>query len=348
MPITLREVAQLVKGELRGDGAIVIESVGPIEEAGPGQIAALDGERFLEAAMRSGAAALLVPPKLASRIDKPCVVTPVPQIAQNALIDRLGLWRAGWLGEGIHETAVIDPSAELAEGVAVGACSVVGPRARIGAGSRLHPHAVVEGGATIGARCRIHSHAVICAPATLGDDCVVLCGAVIGGEGFGFGFGPAGAVRIRHLGRVVIGNRVEVGNHVTIDRARFGVTSVGDDVKLDSHVHLGHNVSVGARTIFAAQGGVAGSTRIGENCLLGGQVGVADHIEIASGARFAAKSGIASDIKEPGDYFGFWAKERRSAFKELIALGKLPEALKEIERLRRELDELRERLARGS
>jgi UDP-3-O-[3-hydroxymyristoyl] glucosamine N-acyltransferase len=329
-PITLSEVAQLVKGELRGDGAIVIEGVGPIEEAGPGQIAALDSERFLEAAKRCGAAALLVPPLLAARIDKPCVVTPVPQIAQNALIDRLGLWRAGWLEEGIHESAVIDRSAELAAGVAVGALAVVGPRARIGAGTRLHPHAV------------------ICAPATLGDDCVVLCGAVIGGEGFGFGFGPTGAVRIRHLGRVVLGNRVEVGNHVTIDRARFGATSVGDDVKLDSHVHLGHNVSVGARTIFAAQGGVAGSTRIGENCLLGAQVGVADHVEIASGARLAAKSGVASDIKEPGDYFGLWAKERRVAFKELIALGRLPEALKEIERLRRELDALRSRLAPGS
>ncbi len=339
--LTLKEVAELVEGQLQGDGAIVIDGVGPIEEARPGQLAALDGERFLDAARRSKASALLAPPNLAAQIDRPCIVVKFPQIAQNRVIDRLGLWPLPWLATGRHPSADVDPSAELGEGVAVGPFAVVGPRARIGASTRLYPHAVVEGGATIGARCRVHSHAVVGAPATIGDDCVVGHAAVVAGEGFGFGFGPTGPVRLRHLGRVVVGNRVEIGNHATIDRARFGETRVGDDVKIDSHVHLGHNVVVGARTVLAALTGVAGSSEIGENCLLGGQVGVADHVKITSNVRVAAKSGVATTIDQPGDYFGYWAKERRTALREIVATGKLPEALKELERLRREVEALR-------
>jgi UDP-3-O-[3-hydroxymyristoyl] glucosamine N-acyltransferase len=341
MGMTLKQVAELVEGELLADGAVTISGVGPIEEAKGDQIAALDGERFLEAARRSKAAALLVPPALAPKLDRPRIVVRFPQIAQNRVIERLGLWTLPWSGRGRHPTAIVDAGAQVADDVSIGPYAVVGPGARIGAGSRLDPHAVVEGGATIGARCHVHSHAVIGAPATIGDDCTIGRGAVLAGEGFGFGFGPTGAVRLRHLGRVVLGNRVEIGSHATLDRARFGDTRLGDDVKIDSQVHLGHNVVVGARTILAAQTGVAGSTEIGENCLFGGQVGVGDHLKIANGVRIAAKSGVSCDLEKPGDYYGSWAKERRVGLREVSALGRLPEALKEIERLRREVAELR-------
>jgi UDP-3-O-[3-hydroxymyristoyl] glucosamine N-acyltransferase len=346
MGLRLDEVATLVAGRLEGgaNASTVIDGVGPIEEAGPAQIAALDGERFLAQARASRAAALLVPAKLATQIDRPRIVVASPQIAQNAVIERLGLWRWPWPREGRHPTAVVDPTAQIGEGVAIGAYAAVGAGARLGAGTQLEPHAVVEASAVVGARCVVQSHAVVCSCATLGDECVVGHGAVVGGEGFGFGFGPTGPVRLRHLGRVILGNRVHVGNGTTIDRARFGDSRVGDDVKLDSHVHLGHNVVVGARTILAAHTGVAGSSEIGENCLLGGQVGIADHVKITSNVRLAARSGIGSNVEEAGDYFGFWAKERGVAMRELAAVAKLPDALREVSRLRREVDELRARL----
>lgn len=335
--LTLAQVAALVQGRLQGDdgaAGVVIDGVGPIESAGSNEIAALDDKRFLEAAKASGAAALLCPPKLAAELTgKRLIVTPMPQIAQNRVIDELGLWPSPWNETGQHPNAVVDATAILGEGVAIGACAVVGPRARIGAGTRLYPHAVVEADAVVGARGRIHSHAVICACATIGDDCVIGHGAVVGGEGFGFGFGPTGPVRLRHIGRVIVGHRVDVGNHVTIDRARFGETRVADDVKLDSKVHLGHNVSVGARTILAGLTGVAGSSEIGENCLMGGQTGIADHVKVASNSRFGARSGIASSITEPGDYFGFWARPHRQALREMVASERLPEALKTIAKL---------------
>jgi UDP-3-O-[3-hydroxymyristoyl] glucosamine N-acyltransferase len=342
--LTLKEVAELVQGRLLGENgaeSIRIVGVGAIEEARPDQIAALDDERFLAAARASKAAAVLAPPKLAEKLERTRIVVAFPQIAQNRVIDQLGLWTLPWQEAGRAPSAQVDRTAEIGEGVAIGAGAVVGARARLGAGTRLYPHAIVEPGATIGARCRIHANAVIGAPATLGDECVIGHGAVIAGEGFGFGFGPTGPVRLRHLGRVILGNRVEVGNHSTIDRARFGDTRIGDDVKIDSQVHLGHNVVVGARTILAALCGVAGSSEIGENCLIGGQVGIADHVKIPSNTRIGAKSGIASTLEEPGDYFGFWAKEKRIAFRELAAMAKLPELMKELEQLKRELEEQR-------
>jgi UDP-3-O-[3-hydroxymyristoyl] glucosamine N-acyltransferase len=345
MSMTLQEIAALVGGKLEGDGAAVVRGVGPIEEARPDQIAALDDPRFLAQAKTSQAAALLVPPKLAPQIDRVKIVVGFPQIAQNQVIEALGLWSWPWPAAGRHPTAVVDPSAAIGEGVAIGAYAVVGAGAKIGAGTQLEPLAVVEPGAVVGARCLIQSHAVVASCATLGDECVVFHGAVVGGEGFGFGFGPRGAVRLRHLGRVVVGHRVHVGNGTTIDRARFGDSRVGDDAKLDSHVHLGHNVVVGARTIMAAHTGVAGSSEIGENCLVGGQVGIADHVKITSNVRLAARSGVAGTIEEPGDYFGFWAKERGVAMRELAAISKLPEALRELTRLKKEVEELRAKIA---
>ncbi len=344
MTLTLREVAELVQGRLVGDGSIVIDGVGPIESAAPSQLAALDSDRFLEAARRSTAAALLCTEKLAAQIDRPRIVTPVPQIAQNRVIERLGLWQLPWTEAGRHPAAIVDPTALLGDGVMLGPCAVVGARARIGAGTRLYPHAVVEPDATIGARCRVHSHAVVCSPATIGDDCVIGHGAIVAGEGFGFGFGPTGAVRLRHLGRVVIGNRVDIGNHTTIDRARFGDTRVDDDVKLDSHVHLGHNVAIGERTICAAFTGIAGSSTIGADCLLGGQSGVTDHVDVTNGCRFAARSGIGKSITEPGDYFGFWVKERRVGLREMIATKNLPDALKALEKLEAKVADLERKL----
>src|SRR5262249_5124128 len=239
MSITLNEIAALVGGQLEAARATVMHGVAPIEEARPDQIAALDAARFLAQAKTSRAAALLVPPKLAAQIERPKIVVGFPQIAQNQVIEKLGLWKWPWPATGHHPTAVVYPSAVVGSDVAIGAFAVVGAGPRVGAGTQREPHAGVEPGAVIGARCVIQSHAVVGSCATLGDECVVGHGAVVGGEGFGFGFGPRGPVRLRHLGRVIVGNRVHIGNGAPLDRARFGDSKVGDDAKLDSHVHLG-------------------------------------------------------------------------------------------------------------
>ncbi len=212
----------------------------------------------------------------------------------------------------------------------------------IGADHRAH--VVIEGGAQLGEHCVVHPHAFLGRAVTVGNQSILGASCVVGGIGFGFGFGQRGAVRLHHLGRVEIGDRTEVGSGATIDRARFGVTRIGNDVKIDSQVHIGHNCSVGDGTILAAQVGMAGSADVGSRCLLGGQAGISGHLSIADGTMIAAKAGIARTLSKPGKYFGYVAKESVQAMRELAAIGKLPAALRELRALQAEVEELRKKL----
>ena len=273
-------------------------------------------------------------------MSRPRVVVASPQIALNAVIEHLGLAEPG-LEAGIHETAVVGAGAELAEDVRVGPYAVIGSGARIGSRTQIHAHAVIEPGATLGAGCRVHPHAVVGTSVRLGDDVVIGASAVVGGTGFGFGFGARGPERLHHLGSVEIGDRSELGIGVTVDRARFGSTRIGCDVKIDNQVHVAHNCSIGDRTVIAAQVGLAGSTHIGSQCLIGGQAGFAGHLRIADGVQIAAKAGVTNNIETPGQYFGYVAKERRAAFREVASMAKLPAALREIRALKEEVEVLR-------
>lgn len=347
MSMTLGQIAELVEGQLVGDGSIPIHGVGALETAGAGEIAPLHAERLLDAARASSASAFLVNPELAAEIQTAHVIVALPQAALNRVIDELDLC-PGPDQKGVHPTAVVHPDARLADDVAVGPFAVIDADAEIGAGTRIRPQVVIERGARIGERCVIHPHAFICSQARIGNDVVIGASAVIGAEGFGFEIGPAGSIRLRHIGTVEIGDRAELGSGTTIDRARFGATRIENDVKIDSQVHIGHNCSVGQHTHLSAQVGVAGSTKIGQQCMLGGQVGLADHITIADKTSIGAKSGVGGDLPDGGKYFGFWAKDAAVALREVAALAKLPAALKELKNLRDEVERLRARLGEHS
>ena len=344
MPVTLAEIAEAVAGELRGEPGLVIRGVNSVTDGAADELVALEDERLFDGLAECRAGALLLDPKHADKLDRPGVLAAFPQVALNRVIDLLDANPEVGL-EGVHSHAQIDPSAELGEGCAVGPGAVVGPGARIGAGSRIHAHAIVEGGAVLGERCIVHPHAVIGRQTRAGDEVVVGAHAVVAGCGFGFGFTDRGPVRLHHIGTVELGNRVEIGPSATVDRGRFGVTRLGDGVKLDAHVHVAHNCTIGPYTVLAAQVGLAGSSHLGSACLLGGQVGVAGHLHVADGVQLAAKSGVASSLEKPGPYFGHWAKPRGSALRELSALAKLPNSLKELKGLQKEVAALRSRLA---
>ena len=202
-----------------------------------------------------------------------------------------------WVLAELLEDAVVpwatDERAVSAPDAVVAKSSVVLPGATVGAGCRLAEHSVVYGGVRLGARV------------------VVGAGAVIGRAGFGFAHGPNGAVRrIPQLGGVVIEDDVEIGALCTVDAGTLGPTVVGRGSKLDAHVHVGHNVRVGARCFMAAQVGLAGSVEIEDDVWLGGQAGVADHARIGRAARVAAKSGVITDIAPGAVVAGFPAVAR--------------------------------------
>jgi UDP-3-O-[3-hydroxymyristoyl] glucosamine N-acyltransferase len=343
MALTLRAIADLVGGVLCGNDDIEILGVDSVETAKTGDLAALHSERLLEKARQCQASALVVNAKLADQIQHPHIIVDLPQTALNQVIDRLGLL-PDRDEPGIHKSAWVHPLATVGADCCIGAFAVIGNGATVGSETRVRPHAVVEPGAVIGDRCLIHSHALVCSQSRIGNQVVVGGCAVIGAEGFGFDFGPERSIRLRHIGTVEIGDRAEIGANTTIDRARFGVTRIEADVKIDSQVHIGHNTSLGSHTHLSAQVGVAGSSHVGRQCILGGQVGVSDHVTITDKVTIGAKSGVANDIEEAGKYFGFWAKDAASGLREVASLAKLPAALRELKAIREQVAALREHL----
>ena len=321
---TLHELCEAASGELLGAGAaeVGITGLASVEKAGPGDLAPVDGERFLEAALASGASAFVIPPDLKERVDRPCIVTKFVLVGLNACAERLGLVPPP-PPPGIHPSAVVEDGAHVGEGCSIGPFVVIRSGARVGAGCRIDPHVVIEGDVVVGDGCRLEPGCVLDDGSRLGNRVQIGAHAVISRQGFGFTRGPKGVVQLHHLGRVVIGDDARIGAGNTIDRARFDETRVGDMTAFDNMVHLGHNCTVGARTFIAAQTGLAGNSHLGSECEVGGQVGVANQTLIGDRCRIGAQSGVMGEWPEGTELFGSPAVRRREALRRFKLIERL-------------------------
>jgi UDP-3-O-[3-hydroxymyristoyl] glucosamine N-acyltransferase len=216
----------------------------------------------------------------------------------------------------------------------------VGPR------TTLHPGAQIGENVTIGADCTVYSNVVVREGCVVGDRCILQPGAVIGSDGFGFAFDAQGEgsgprhYKVPQSGNVVLEDDVEIGANTCVDRAALGSTVIGRGTKVDNLVQIAHNVQIGALSIIVSQVGIAGSTKLGMGVVLGGQVGVVGHIEIADGAKIAAQSGILRDV-DPGDVLmGSPARSHAEFMRIHAALAKLPEMVKRMRDLERQLEKL--------
>ncbi len=228
----------------------------------------------------------------------------------------------------IHPTAVVDRTAELSAGVQVGAYCVIGPGARIGAGSVLYPGCQVGPQSRIGEFCTLFSNVVLYELTELGDRVRIHAGSVLGADGFGYA--PkrengkvVGHQKIYHLGKVVVGNDVEIGAQSTVDRGTFGETRIGAGAKLDNHVHVGHNAVVGEGAILCGGICLAGNARVGKFAYLGGMTGVTNHVHIGDGAQIGACSLITKDVPPGGSAVGNPQREHKEHFKVHALLSKL-------------------------
>jgi UDP-3-O-[3-hydroxymyristoyl] glucosamine N-acyltransferase len=203
---------------------------------------------------------------------------------------------------GIHPTAVIDPSAEIAPEVAIGPHVTVGARTRIAPGCVLDAGVVVGVEVVLGDDCHLGARSVVGDCCILGARCRLHAGAVVGSDGFGFAPGPDGWAKVPQLGRVVMGDDVDLGANVTIDRGALEDTVIGNGVKLDNMVHIAHNVKIGAHTVIAGCTVVAGSVTIGERCVFGGQAAINGHIDICDGVTILGMTGVSNSITDPGVY----------------------------------------------
>ncbi|MFW6192849.1 MAG: UDP-3-O-(3-hydroxymyristoyl)glucosamine N-acyltransferase [Gemmatimonadota bacterium] len=330
---TASELAERVSGRVEGDGGRTVHGVAAVEDAGEGDLTFVVGEPYARALERSSPSVVLAPAEVPLPAGDATVIrVEDPRAAFGRLVR---LFRPEEDREpGIDPTAVIRPGAEVGEGVSVGAYAVVQPGAEVGRGSHVGSHTVVHGGARVGRDCEIHDGCTVRGCVRMGDRVRVLSGARLGTEGFGYAGDGEDALRFPQVGRCVIGDDVEVGANVTVDRGALRDTVVGARTKIDNLVHIGHNVRIGEDCMIVAQVGVAGSVEVGDGVQLGGQAGIAGHLTIGDGARIAARAGVIGDVPAGATYSGYPARPHAEAMRasaETYRLRELRARVRELE-----------------
>ncbi len=292
---TLKEIAELFKGRVEGDGEKIIKGVNSLDEAGEEDISFLSNPKYIEKARNSKAGAILVR-ETEGLEGKNLVIVDDPYLAVSILLDEFYPSKKEF--EGISSLAFIHPSASIGKGVSVLPFSYIGKNTKIGENSFITSHVYIGDEVEIGRECIIYPMVSIYSFSSIGERCIIHSGAVIGSDGFGYAWDKDHYRKINHIGMVVIEDEVEIGSNTTIDRGTFGETRIGRGTKIDNLVQIGHNVKIGKNCIIVAQVGISGSTEIGDNVMIGGQVGVVGHIKIEDDAKIGAKSGVHRDLKK--------------------------------------------------
>jgi UDP-3-O-[3-hydroxymyristoyl] glucosamine N-acyltransferase len=346
MPITLKDLAEACNARIEGgDPAVVILSAADITSAGLGQVTQLTNNRYSQYIEKSTASACFIAEGFAVTAvptSMALLVTTDPEMAFIKAVNLLHPERV--YPHKIASEAVVDASAVLGIGLYIGPYAVIGESTNIGDNSEILAGVYVGKNVSIGKNCRIYPYAVIYDNCQIGDNVIIHSGAVIGADGFGYKFRQHQHVKVPQVGNVVIGDNVEIGANTCIDRGALGGTMVGAGSKIDNLVQIGHNNRLGKHVILCGQVGVSGSCDIGDYAVLAGSAGIADHINIGQGAVVMARSGVAVDVEAGAQVFGSPAKDKRTAYKETVALAKLPELLKKVKQLEDNLKALEHRL----
>ncbi|MEW6349594.1 MAG: UDP-3-O-(3-hydroxymyristoyl)glucosamine N-acyltransferase [Thermodesulfobacteriota bacterium] len=298
---SLAELAHMLGGEASASPGPEIRGVRTIEHAGEADITYVTHPRYLAALGSSSASAVVLPQAMKGTVDLPSITVFNPEAAFARLTAVFYPYPEARAE--ISSRAEVHPEARLGAGVSVGAFSVVGPGAVIGDGTAIAEHVIVGEDVHIGPHCRIFPNVTIYPRVSIGARVVVHSGTVIGADGFGFARdadaqGRPVNLKKFHNGTVEIGDDVEIGALCAIDRALSGVTRLGNGVKIDNLVQVGHSVTVGDGTVIAGQSGIAGSSSIGRFGMVGGQVGIRDHVSIGDGVILATRVGIYRDVPD--------------------------------------------------
>ena len=324
-PHAAYDLAASVDAEFRpaSDGRVLgpIGGVAPLSTARADQVSFLDNRKYLDQLAATGAGLVIVAAAHADRrpAATAALVVPDPYLAWATVA---GLFHpAAPVQGGCHPSAVVDgasvdASAAIAAFAFVGRGAVVGPRSRIGEGAVIGP------GVVIGADCLIGASATV-SHALLGNRIVLLPGARIGQDGFGFATGPQGFVSVPQLGRVIIEDDVEIGANTSIDRGSTGDTVIGAGSRLDNLVQIGHNVRLGRCCVVVAQAGISGSTTLGDFVTVAAQAGLTGHLRIGTRARIGAQAGVMSDVDASLDVVGSPAMGVREFFRNVATLRRL-------------------------
>lgn len=333
---TAAQVAEALQGEVLGDGSVVLTGFAPADTAKAGDLTFAENEVFFAKAEQSAAAAILVDGPFTSA-RKALIRVRNARVAFARVVPLFFPEKA--LAAGVHPTAIIAASAQVDPTAHVGPFCHIGEEVQIGA------RAVLQGGNHIGENCVVGADTnlfpgVVLYPRTqVGGRVRIHAGAVIGSDGFGYVFDAGMHRKVPQVGLVIIQDDVEIGANVTIDRGALGPTIIGRGTKIDNLAQIAHNVTIGEHCLVVAQVGVAGSTRIGHHTTLAGQVGIAGHLRIGDQVVVAAQSGVMHDIPDGGKWLGAPAQPDRQAKRQIIALQQLPDLIRRVHELERQLAE---------
>ena len=283
----IKNIAELLKGKLFGDGEIEIHRVAALDTARENEISFVEKAETLQI---TDASCLLVPENFDAKLPCSYIEVKVPKLAFAKLAELLNQTAKK---SGIHPTAQIHESAVIGQGVYVGAFVGIGANSVIGDGTQIFDGVKIADQVKIGADCLIYPNAVLYENVSIGDRVKLHAGTVIGADGFGFvRDGERGYVKFPQIGTVTIEDDVEIGANSCIDRGSLGATRIGAGTKIDNQVQIAHNVQIGKRVVIAAQTGISGSTVIEDDCVIGGQVGMGDHATVKSGAIIGSQAGV--------------------------------------------------------
>lgn len=307
--VPLAEIVAALGGELVGDAEISIERLAPLDSADDHCLSFLANPKYASQLASSGAACVIVSPTLADAVvsRRSAILTPDPYLYFARLTQWWARRRRAAPTTGIHPSAVIEPGARVDSSASIGALAYVGAGAVIGAGAVVGSHGHVGSGARIGEASRLAPRVTIGEECEVGARAVIHSGVVIGADGFGFAPDPEGHwQKIEQLGIVRIGDDVEIGANTCIDRGALGDTVVGNGVKLDNLIQVGHNVRIGDHCAMAGCVGIAGSAKIGRHCTAGGGAIILGHLELVDHVHITAATVVTRSILKPGQYSGLF------------------------------------------
>lgn len=344
MKVSVKEAADLVGGNIFGSEGIYFSNIARIDEASPDDLTFLYLPKYQKFFDSTKAAVIIVKPDFErTRSDITYIVVDKPNVALQRIIVKF--FAPQFPLKGIDESASIDTSATLGKNVAIGKNVVIEEGCVIGENTKIFHNTVIQRNSKIGEDCLIFPNVTIREKTIIGNRVIIHSGTVIGSDGFGFSPDEKGIYhKIPQIGIVEIGDDVEIGSNVSIDRAAFGKTKLGNGVKLDNLIQIAHNVEIGDNTVFSAQSGVSGSTKIGKQCIVAGQVGITGHIEITDGVIMGAKAGISKSLLKPGKYYGNPAKDWSTGLRLEAHIRNLPDYSKRIKNLEEKIKLLEDKL----
>lgn len=334
MEFSANQIAALANGTVEGDGEVKINTFAKIEEGHPGAISFLANPKYIQYIYTTASSAVLVSRDF--KPEKPVVPTLIRVDDPYATVAHLLTMVQQMLTpqpKGIEQPCFIAEGVAIPESCYVGAFAYVGKGAKIGENVKIYPQVYIGDGVEIAEGTTLYSGVKIYHGCKVGKNCTLHSGVVIGADGFGFAPTGHGYDKIPQIGNVVIADDVEIGANTTIDRAMMGSTRIEKGVKLDNLIQIAHNCQVGANSVFAAQAGVAGSTKIGEWCMIGGQVGLAGHIHVGDRAQIAAQSGTQKNVEPGARLFGSPAMDLRSYGRQAVAIKNLPDLYQKVKNL---------------